>query len=722
MRRRSLAAVILIFLGTFSLAFSLLPDSAQAITHYVGGGGPGNYTTIQAAVNAANAGDIIYVFGGTYSENVIVSKSLSLIGEDKQATIIDAGSTGSAVTITSDSVNISGFTLTNSGSLAGDAGVILDSVHYCTITDVITTGNTDGIFLFSSGTNTISLVETYSNFWSGIVTMFSSSNVIDRNNVHSNFFGITLDRSSSNKVRWNNVTDNFNQITLSGDFANVIAYNNISDGSRGIWLDDSENAIIKENNISSHTLVGIRFQASLTATLTGNAMVENGIHIEGDSVQYWNTHDIDDSNTVNGKPVYYWKDATGGMVPSDAGQVILANSANVIVQNQNITNTTTGIQLGFSSGNTIANNTIWYSNNGIHMASSAGNWVYHNDFFFNSAQAYDGAQNNIWDNGYPSGGNYWSDYAGLDQFSGPNQDQPGSDGIGDTPRTIDAADEDRYPLMSPYSTSVPPEPPTLLFVNLSGKDWENVTLTWSLSPDDGSGLESVVGYRIYRNVSYNPQGLGYSLIATLPNQTSVFVDNLSGEGDPSDYFYRVCAFDGYGKAGCSDDQAAKFTRPLAQGPNLVSVPLIQSNESIEAVLRTVDYDETWYYDSSSQEWKWYMASKGYRRGLWNMDHTMGLWVNVTGDCNLTVAGIVPSQTTMSLREGWNLVGFPSFNASYAVSDLKAEVGAVRVEGYISMPPFTPYMLEVLGDGVALGAGFGYWVKVVSDIVWVLDAI
>jgi hypothetical protein len=57
---------------------------------------------------------------------------------------------------------------------------------------------------------------------------------------------------------------------------------------------------------------------------------------------------------------------------------------------------------------------------------------------------------NVWDDGYPSGGNYWSDYKGIDVKSGPNQDQPRSDGIGDTPYVIDANNQDRYPLMNPY--------------------------------------------------------------------------------------------------------------------------------------------------------------------------------------------------------------------------------------------------------------------------------
>jgi hypothetical protein len=57
---------------------------------------------------------------------------------------------------------------------------------------------------------------------------------------------------------------------------------------------------------------------------------------------------------------------------------------------------------------------------------------------------------NFWDDGYPSGGNYWSDYSGVDKFSGPYQNKTGSDGIGDAPYSIDQNNVDRYPLMSPW--------------------------------------------------------------------------------------------------------------------------------------------------------------------------------------------------------------------------------------------------------------------------------
>jgi hypothetical protein len=58
---------------------------------------------------------------------------------------------------------------------------------------------------------------------------------------------------------------------------------------------------------------------------------------------------------------------------------------------------------------------------------------------------------NVWDDGYPSGGNFWSDYAGVDLFSGPLQNETGRDGIGDTAYVIDEDNVDRYPLINPWS-------------------------------------------------------------------------------------------------------------------------------------------------------------------------------------------------------------------------------------------------------------------------------
>jgi len=82
--------------------------------------------------------------------------------------------------------------------------------------------------------------------------------------------------------------------------------------------------------------------------------------------------------------------------------------------------------------------------------SSNYNSIFHNSFVNNSIQVYSYSSVNIWDDGYPSGGNYWSDYAGLDAYRGSVQDQNGGDGIGDTPYVIDADNQDSYPLMKAF--------------------------------------------------------------------------------------------------------------------------------------------------------------------------------------------------------------------------------------------------------------------------------
>jgi len=88
---------------------------------------------------------------------------------------------------------------------------------------------------------------------------------------------------------------------------------------------------------------------------------------------------------------------------------------------------------------------------------SSNNSVFHNNFIDNAVQVYSSASTNVWDNGYPSGGNYWSDYNGTDLYSGVYQNEPGSDGIGDTPYVIDENNVDNYPLIYPYGYTPTPD-------------------------------------------------------------------------------------------------------------------------------------------------------------------------------------------------------------------------------------------------------------------------
>jgi len=101
-----------------------------------------------------------------------------------------------------------------------------------------------------------------------------------------------------------------------------------------------------------------------------------------------------------------------------------------------------GISIIYSSNNEVRLNLIANNTYGIHVYQSSQNKIFHNNFINNENQYFVSGSINKWDDGYPSGGNYWSDYKGKDE---------NNDGIGDTSYFIDEENEDRYPLMNPIT-------------------------------------------------------------------------------------------------------------------------------------------------------------------------------------------------------------------------------------------------------------------------------
>jgi len=124
---------------------------------------------------------------------------------------------------------------------------------------------------------------------------------------------------------------------------------------------------------------------------------------------------------------------------------------NIISFNHMKENGWSGVNLYFSSGNNISGNSITNNYYGISMYSSENSSIFHNNFINNTDQISSDASPNVWDEGYPSGGNYWNDYTGADLYRGPYQNETGSDGIGDTPYSLYGSDADHYPLMKPYA-------------------------------------------------------------------------------------------------------------------------------------------------------------------------------------------------------------------------------------------------------------------------------
>jgi parallel beta-helix repeat protein len=149
-------------------------------------------------------------------------------------------------------------------------------------------------------------------------------------------------------------------------------------------------------------------------------------------------------------------DISGNVLTDSFAGVNLSASAsyNNIIGNE-IANNDWGVYIGAynsadpsgaAANNNVIGNNITSNNVGV-GDFAYDNVFYHNNFIGNARQVISGGLANVWDDGYPSGGNYWSDYTGTDSLSGPYQNQTGSDGIGDTPYIIDANNTDNYPLM-----------------------------------------------------------------------------------------------------------------------------------------------------------------------------------------------------------------------------------------------------------------------------------
>jgi parallel beta-helix repeat protein len=454
------------------------------------------------------------------------------------------------------------------------------------IEDVKVINNTYGIYLYASSNNTVIENTVTSKGKRGVQLVASDSNVVSNNLIANAYVGIGL---------W-----------LSSEI-NTISSNTLLNGSGGgvgLYLDCSDS-----NNVSNNAMTGnyegMILSRSGMNTLRNNNMVNNSYNFGalGDSLSHY-VNDIDSSNTVNAKPIYYWINQHDKQVPTNAGYVAVINSTSITAKDLNLSNneqgllfayTTNssitgviasdnyngiylwhsdsstitgnkvteseydGIGLYYSDSNTIAYNTVtdggngidavvshhnninrnvvlrnilgiypYYSDNntvamnevtggalalaGICLTEARGNiigenvvsenqfWIgagiylewssdgntitentlrnnyyglsigywglygledqnnnnmiYHNNLVGNTKQELSLNSVNMWDDGYPSGGNYWSDCTGTDTYAGTYQNEIGSDGISDTPYIIDENNKDRYPLMKPYAALI----------------------------------------------------------------------------------------------------------------------------------------------------------------------------------------------------------------------------------------------------------------------------
>jgi nitrous oxidase accessory protein len=418
--------IALVILAIFSICGALPgivniePVSASPGIIYV----PDNYSKIQSAVDNATSGDTIIVRDGNYTENVDVNKTLTIQSANGTANCVVNASNpyDSVFYVTANWVNITGFTVKDATG-SSDAGIYLKADH-CNISSNNVTNNYLGIYLWSSSDNTLTNNTANGNDEVGIYLWSSNNNTLTNNTASNNYVGIWLDSSSNNTL------------------TNNTAWNNTW---RGISLSGSSNNILTNN------------------TMSGN---NHNFGVYGYQLPHF-MNDVDTSNEVDGKPIYYWVNHQDEQVPSDAGFVAVVNSTNITVKDLTLTKNSDGVLLAYTQNSTVENVTatdnvcgIWLyssSNNTlttntaksnpyeIYLGSSSNNTIYNNYF----RDAYDDGTN-TWNTtktngtnivgGPYLGGNYWSNYTSVDA---------NTDGLGDTPYNISGgSNKDYLPLLA----------------------------------------------------------------------------------------------------------------------------------------------------------------------------------------------------------------------------------------------------------------------------------
>jgi len=264
---------------------------------------------------------------------------------------------------------------------------------------------------------------------------------VARNNENCDSYGEEKFVLASSKTIW--VPDNFTFLVHQSNLL-VNPFNFPNTGYLGIV--SSENITVRDLKLSGNAEGLLLVQA--TNTIVDNVSLYRnsvGVFIESSNkitIRYSDIYDNNGSGNIvvmNSRGV----NVSNNIIRDSSEEGIVFGASNGVIERNLITNVHTGIMIGLTMGpSDISNNALVGNKRGLYIFSTNQLLVYHNNFLENDVQVSFGTEcyDNLWDYGYPPGGNYWNDYNGTDS---------NGDGIGDNPYVINMDNRDRYPLVVP---------------------------------------------------------------------------------------------------------------------------------------------------------------------------------------------------------------------------------------------------------------------------------
>jgi parallel beta-helix repeat protein len=440
-----------------------------------------SYATIQEAIDASETldGHQIFVSSGTYRESVTVNKSVSLIGEARDSTIVDGNGASRVIYVIADNVEIKRLTIQN-----GTFGLWL---HYSDNSKIIDNALQDGSY--------------------GIRLYHSQNTRVTRNTVRRyTFFGFEIDSSGNSTLRNNSVKDNRYNFGVDGksffDFINDIDASNTVNGKPIRYLINQHDVEIDSGSFQEMGYLGLvnatnikvqnlNVQDNIQGVLL--AFAKNCTVTNVNAKNNWNGIYVTHSSNITAREnnanynfdygIKFFNSSQSTVSESNVDNngwagIGLFGSPNSVIEGNEASFCTYNLHVVFTNNSVITRNTSFKKPGGYSIAVyySHNNSIYHNVFentllFVETRNGTRFTPGNIWDNGLE--GNYWTTYGGGDADY---------DGLGDTPRAVGEKNIDNNPLMGKFTEST---------LTLEGKAYSiaiisNSTITqFQFSPDDG---------------------------------------------------------------------------------------------------------------------------------------------------------------------------------------------------------------------------------------------